>query len=195
MPSPRRYIVITAVALLSACARGISVAPRLSIDGDVGAGHGWRGGERVERGLIAADLLVAFRLAGDPRHGFLVGLEASRYWQMNGDLLCLARPDGGCIPQYPGFDAVNVVGGQQWQWLPALHVRALGGPGYYTAYFDHNSTTSHSLGVGARIDLAVHVYQHVSATVVGRGAWVPRIRGQSYVPDAVLIGLRVETGG
>jgi hypothetical protein len=198
MRSPSHHIAIAAVALFSACAQALSAQDglvRLSVDGAVGGGHGWRGGERVERGLIAADLLAAIQLGGDTRQGFLVGFEVSRDWQMNGDLLCLVRPDGGCLPQYPGFDALNVVGGHQWQWLPALRVRVLGGPGYYTAYFDHNSTTSHSLGVGARTDVAVHLYRPVSATIAARGAWVPRIRGQSYVPGAMMIGLRLETGG
>jgi hypothetical protein len=71
----------------------------------------------------------------------------------------------------------------------------LGGPGYYTAYFDHNSTTIRSLGVGARTDVAVDLFRPVSATVAARGAWVPRIRGQSYAPSAVMIGFRFETGG
>jgi hypothetical protein len=78
---------------------------------------------------------------------------------------------------------------------PGLRVRVLGGPGYYTAYFDHNSTTNHSLGVGARTDVAVRLYRPVSATVAARGAWIPRIRGQSYVPAALMIGLRLETSG
>jgi hypothetical protein len=198
MPSPYDHIAIAAVALFSACAQALSAQDpptRLSVDGAVGGGHGWRGGERVERGLIAADLLVTIRLGGDTRQGFLVGLEASRDWQMNGDLLCLVRPDGGCIPQYPGFDAVSVVGGHQWRLEPGLRVRVLGGPGYYTAYFDHNITKNHSLGVGARTDVAVRLYRPVSATVAARGAWIPRIRGQSYVPGALMIGLRLETSG
>jgi|KBSMisStandDraft_5_1062788.scaffolds.fasta_scaffold266497_2 hypothetical protein len=188
-----RYpLAVAAVALVSACARGLSAqnaAPRLSFDAAVGGGHGWRGGERVERGLITSDLLIAIRVAND--QGFLLGLEASRYWQMNGDLLCILRPDGrgGCIPQYPGFDALNLVGGLQWHWL-----RILGGPGYYAAYFDHNSTTSRSLGVGARTDLAVPLYEHISANVVARAAWVPRLRDQSYVPGALMVGLRLQTG-
>jgi hypothetical protein len=198
MPLPLHHIAIAAISLFSASAQALSAQDgptRLSVDGAVGGGHGWRGGERVERGLIAADLLAAIRLAGDTGQGFLVGFEVSRDWQMNGDLLCLVRPDGGCIPQYPGFDALNVLGGHQWQWVHALRVRVFGGPGYYTAYFDHNSTTNHSLGVGARTDVAVYLYRPLSATVTARGAWVPRIRGQSYLPGAVLIGLRLETGG
>jgi hypothetical protein len=191
-------IAIAALALSSAFTQALSAQDRptqLSIDGAVGGGHGWGGGERVERGLIAGDLLVAIRFGGDTRQGFLAGLEASRDWQLNGDLLCLVRADSGCVPQYPGFAALNVVGGYQWRWFPALRVRVLGGPAYYTASFDHNTTTNHSLGVGARADVAVHLFRPVSATVAARGAWVPRIRGQSYAPSAMLIGLRLETGG
>ena len=166
---------------------------RVSIDGAIGGGHGWRGGERVERGLIATDFLVAIQLA-DTRQGFLAGVDAGGYWQMNGDLLCLARVTGGCIPQYPGFDALSVVGGYQWRLAPVLRLRVLVGPGYYTAYFDHNTTTSHSLGLGARTDVAVPLSQFLSATVAARGGWVSRIRGQSYVPGAVVIGLRLGAG-
>ena len=190
-------IAIAALALSSAFTQALSAQDRparLSIDGAVGGGHGWGGGERVERGLIAGDILAVIRLRGDKRQGFLVGFEASRDWQLNGDLLCLVRADGKCVPQYPGFAALNVVGGYQWQWLPALCVRVLGGPAYYTAYFDHNTTTNNTLGVGARADVAVHLFRPVSATVAARGAWVPRIRGQSYAPSAVMIGLRLETG-
>jgi hypothetical protein len=193
MPASRHHIALVAVALLSAFAQALSAqdgAKALAIDGALGGGHGWRGGERVDRGLITGDLLVATRVAGNTGQGFVLGAEVSRYWQVNGDLLCLAAPDGGCIPQYPGFGALNAVVGFQWQCL-----RILGGPGYYTAYFDRHTTSSHSLGVGARTDVAVRLLQNISAIVVARAAWVPRVRGQSYAPSAVMIGLRLNTGG
>jgi hypothetical protein len=197
MRSPLYHVLIAALTLISASAQALSAqdaSTRLSIDGAVGGGHGWRGGERVDRDLIATDVLAAMQLGGDKHQGMLIGLEASRDWQMNGDAICTLRPGGGCIPQYPGVDALSVVGGHQWQWLPAFRVRVLGGPGYYTAYFDENSSTSHAVGVGARTDVALRLYRPLSATVTARGAWIPRIRGQSYVPSAVMIGLRLETG-
>jgi hypothetical protein len=152
------------------------------------------GGARVNRSLIATDLMVAIRLGSVGRHGFMMGFETSRDRQMNGDAVCALRPDGGCIPQYPGFRALNVVVGHQWQALPALRVRVLGGPGYYTAYFDHNSTTTHGVGVGGRTDVAIPLFRPISATLAARGAWVPRLRGSSYVPGAVMIGVRLEMG-
>src|SRR5947209_2399276 len=102
---------IATVALLSACAQTLSAQDGtrgLTIDAAVGGGHGWRGGERVDRSLMTADLLVAVWVIGNTGQGFVVGVEAGRYWQINGDLLCLVHPGGGCIPQYPGFDALNV---------------------------------------------------------------------------------------
>ena len=198
MPSSSQRVVVAAFALFSLCGRPLSAQakfPRVSVDGAVGAGSGFGGGERVERTLIGTELLVAIQLGGSAGRGFLVGLDDSRDRQLNGDLLCLGAAGGGCIPQYPGFAALVVVGGYQWTWLPAVRVRVLGGPGYYTAYFDRNATTTHSLGLGARTDVAVRLFQRVSATLGMRGAWVPHVRDQSYVPNATMIGLRVEMGG
>jgi hypothetical protein len=193
-----RAIAIAAMLLFSASAHALSAQDgpaRLSVDGAVGGGHGWRGGPHVERGLIAADLLAAVRLRGDTRRSFVIAFEVSRDWQLNGDLLCLSDPVGACLPEYPGFAALNAVAGYQWHSAPALRVRVLGGPGYYTTYLDHHSTTMHSVGVGARTDIAVQLFRPVSATITGRAGWIPRIRGESYVPGALMIGLRLETGG
>jgi hypothetical protein len=190
----RRFAIAAAVLLFTGAPPLLAQdgAARLSVDAAVGGGHGLLGGERVERGLISTDLLVAIRVGGDKRQSYLVGFEAGRDRQMNGNLLCLARADGSCVPQYPGFAALSVVAGHEWRWSRALRVRVIGGPGYYTAYFDHNTTTTGSLGVVGRADLAGRLYQPLSITLAARGAWVPRVRGQSYVPNAVLIGLRVD---
>ena len=197
MPSWPHRFAIPAMALFIACVHTLAAQSgpiRLSLDGAVGGGHGWRGGERVERGLIATDLLVAIGLAGDARQGLVVGFEASRDLQISGDLLCLARPDGTCIPQYPGFGGLTVVAGYEWGRSREFAVRVLGGPGYYTAHLDHNSATINSIGFGARTDLSVRLYGPASGTLAARGAWVPHVRGQSYVPGALMIGLRLETG-
>lgn len=198
MQNSSHRIAVAALALISLSAPALSAqatSPRVSVDGAVGAGSGRGGGQRVDRSLIATELLVAIQINGDARQGFLVGFDASSDRQLNGDLLCLLSPDGRCIPQYPGFGAVGMVGGYQWRRSSALRLRVLGGPGYYTAYFDQNSTTSHSVGVGGRTDVGVRLFGPVSATLAVRGAWIPNIRGQSYVPNAVMFGLRLETGG
>ena len=197
MPMQRQHIAIAAAALLSVWVRALSAQEgpaRLSVDGAVGSGHGWRGGERVDRTLIVGDLLVVVRL-NQPRHGFPVGLEASRDWQINGDKICVVGSDGRCIPQYPGFHGLAVVSGHQWQPLAAMSVRVLAGPGYYTVFFKDDTPTAFSLGLGGRADVAVPLFRPVSATIAARGAWVPRIHGRTYVPSAVMIGIRLDTGG
>jgi len=184
------------MALLSISADALSAQerlPRVSVDGSVGAGHGWRGGERTDRGLIAGDFLVTFQPHGNARRGAIIGLEVSRDWQLNGDLNCPVRPGGGCIPQYPGFDALSAVAGYDWG-SSAVRARVLGGLGYYTAYFDHNSITEHSIGAGARTDIAARLFAAVFATATARVGWVPHIRGDSYVPGAFVIGLRIMAG-
>lgn len=198
MPSSPHRIAAVAFALIAACAQTLlaqASSPRVSVDGAVGAGDGGGGGQRVDRTLIATEFLATIQLGGDARGGVLIGFDASRDRQLNGDLLCLRATDGGCIPQYPGFAALDLMAGYEWQWLSALRVRVLVGPGNYTAYFDQNSTTTHSFGVGARTDLALRLFQPVAATLALRGAWVPHVRGESYVPNAVMLGLRLETGG
>lgn len=180
--------------MFSAFGRALSAqagTARLSVDGAVGVGPALGGGERIDRGLFAADLLVAIRLSSDSHNASPVGFEVSRYRQVGGDAICVLRtahPDSGCIPKYPSFNGLNVVVGHQWGAF-----RVFGGPGYYTG-FGANTPTTHSFGVGVRTDLAVHLDQLVAATVAARGAWIPNVRGQSFVPGSVMVGLRLEIG-
>ena len=187
---------VLAVLITCASALGAQDKPtRMSLDGAVGLAHGWGGGSRVDRTLVAADLVVVVRFATQTRNSFFAGFEALTEPQINGDKVCVVNPVGGCVPQYPDVAARSVVVGREWQMPYALCARLFAGPGYYSVHFNEPSATNHSFGASVGGDIAVQFDRYVALTLGTRGAWIPRVRGHSYVLNTELIGLRFGLGG
>ena len=190
--------IVAATAVLCGCAGTISAQDnptRVTIDGTIGVGLGWGGGNRVNRSLVVADLLAAVRLGGGQHDSFLAGLETISEGLFGGDKVCVVNPRGGCVPGYPSFEARAVVGGREWQLSRVFYVRAFGGPGYYRVHFTEPDATNHSIGARAGADIAVQFGQHVAAMLGTRGSWIPKVQHQSYLTNTHVIGLRLGIGG
>lgn len=158
-----------------------------SFDAGVGFGVGRGGGRRDARDGVAASALLAWRLHGISRDHLLIGLGVAAQSVIDGGDDCLLASGGACVPNYPWFRALGVMGG--WE---ARHgaegsaVRALAGPAVFRS--EERAT---ALGLQGRVDVATPPVVHVALTAWGQGALVPRLRSERYSMASFGLGLRV----
>lgn len=179
---------------LPLAAQAAQAAP-VSFDVLVGGGHGSGFGTAVDRDEMGGELTVVARVRAANSRSLIVGLDAARVWQLNGDLVCVVTaPSGQCAPQFPGLASVSAIAGEEWRVSSRLTLRVDGGPGYYIGYVEHNSETVGAFGVHARGDVAIALIKGLSVTLGGRDSWVPRMISRSMGFMLIDAGLRLDLG-
>lgn len=95
---------------------------------------------------------------------------------------CVPRPDGGCVPYFPGIGVASLMGG--WE-SASTQLRVLAGMGIVDA---GPKTT---LGLSGRIDAALPAIWHVSLFGSLQTKFIPSWHGDRLLYTAVSVGLRL----
>jgi hypothetical protein len=113
--------------------------------------------------------------------GLVLGLALSADGGAARDLLC--RPDGlgGCVPSHREIASLTALAG----WRITNGLRVFAGP----ALAQEEQTT---IGLAARIDLAVPSRSRVAITTNVRGLLLPSLRGEMYQIVSFGVGLRFQ---
>jgi hypothetical protein len=158
----------------------------LSIGANLGGGHGLGGGPYVNRGAVATDLLVAFRLHQADAGGVIVSIAREWHGAGPGDSICLPEPNGDCTPAFPQFSSTVALAGWEEGRQHAGTARVLAGFGYYRSH------GGHSIGAQGRAELATPAAGHLALVGFARGDLLPRVFGGALALWAVGVGIRLE---
>ena len=158
----------------------------LSLEGSFGRGWGFSGKDRLYRGdrdAAAFALLLGGRLHRAREAGPFVALEA--YGHANNVAVtsdCILAPGGGCVPWFPGFWGLSMLGG--WE-TRSTALRVLAGP----SIADYEADPS--LGLSARIDVALTNSSRLAPSASVRLLHVPDYADDRITYIALGIGIRI----
>jgi len=139
----------------------------------------YRGG----RGGLWADILAGGRLHADDRSGALIALSAGMQTTDKGYTDdCLPAPEGGCVPWFPRFGAVSLLGG--WE-SRSTNLRLLGGPAFV------RSAGEGAAGFAGRLDAALPLVGHISTAASLSTVAIPSWRGDRFYHISLGVGFRV----
>lgn len=177
-----------AVLLFALCAVRPLEAQRRStftLDGSFGRGTGTGGGERVDRTGMAIDGTIAWRARTNRGSGPIIA--ANGAWQgRRGDTdICKVQPSGLCVPTYPSFTMMSVLGGWELASGNGPSVRVLAGPGLFVRELGPGSAA-----LTGRIDVATPVRGGVALIAAGR-VGVTQPRGNTHTLSALMLGVRI----
>lgn len=99
---------------------------------------------------------------------------------------CVVNPEygSGCLPAFPSFSHVGVLGGVEGQW-PGFAMRALAGPAFYGG--------GGASGIGGQLHLDGAIgFTHLAFVVAIRGCLVARVTGETLRSHSLEFGLRVQ---
>lgn len=130
-----------------------------------------------------AEVLVGGRLHSDDRPGALIALSVGMHG-VNRNITsdCQPAPDGGCVPWFPGFGAVSLLGG--WE-SRSTNLRLLGGPGFV------RSEGEGAAGFAGRLDAALPLVGHISMAASLSTLVVPSWKGDRFYQISLGVGFRV----
>lgn len=173
-----------ALLLLACAAAGAPAQARLplSLDATVGVGAGVGGPRATSRGGAALDALLGLRLRTLPGGAVSGGLAVGVQGPVVGPDGCLLGDDGGCVPAFPWFGSVGVLGG--WESAGGA-VRALAGPALF------RSGDADAAGVMGRVDLALPGSSRLAPVLSLRTSVLPSYRGSVVGLMGLGVGLRV----
>lgn len=184
-PRFRTITLLSAVILLSTPLPAQQRAP-FSIDASIGAGHGYGGGNRVDRNGYALDALLAWRARPLTGGGLLLGVSGGIHAPHGGDAICALDSDGRCIAGYPRITGAGVLTGWERARKRGASLRMLAGPGYHRV-----NGSGGALGLQGRVEVATPPWARVSLVGSLRAIYLPSYRGDSYLLRALGIGIRV----
>jgi hypothetical protein len=152
----------------------------------VGATRGFTDNDEGYRGSRSGpllELLAGTRLHSAERAGVFISLVASVY-AVNAIQTadCLVAPDGGCVPWYPGFGVVSLLGGLESR---SATLRLQGGPAFVS--WDRDGTA----GVSARFDAALPLLGHLSAVASLSTLFVLSYNDDRFYNIGFGVGLRL----
>lgn len=139
----------------------------------------YRGG----RDGLWAEILAGHKLHSDDRPGALIALSAGMQTTDKGYTDdCLPAPEGGCVPWFPRFGVVSLLGG--WE-SRSTNLRLLGGPGFV------RSDGEKAAGFAGRLDAALPLVGHISTTASLSTLVIPAWRGDRFHHISLGVGFRV----
>jgi hypothetical protein len=139
----------------------------------------YRGG----REGLWADILAGGKLHSDDRAGALIALSAGMHVVNHVTTAdCLPAPEAGCVPWFPGFGAVSLLGG--WE-SRSTNLRLLGGPGFVT------SDGEEAAGFAGRLDAALPLVGHISTAASLSTLVVPSWKGDRFYHLSLGVGFRI----
>lgn len=155
----------------------------VTVEVNLGYSAGNTSGEfRDGGGGIAADMLLGYRFKSAARSGWVLATSAGLQGKTVHTSDCVPAPDGGCVPWFPLFGIVSVLGG--WE-MSNTRLRVLAGPALALADGDASGAAL------ARVEAALLVAGRTALIASMRAAFVPRYRGDSFQLLSGGIGLRV----
>jgi hypothetical protein len=158
----------------------------ITLEAHVGGtrGHSDNNGRyRGARDGLWAEILAGARLHSADRAGPFIALGAGVHALNTVRTLdCAPAPGGGCVPWFPGFGAVSLLGG--WE-SRSTNLRLLGGPGLVS------SDDEEAAGIVGRFDAALPLLEHISTVASLNALVVPSWNGDRFYHIAIGVGLRV----
>ena len=173
------------LALCTAAPLAAQRRPTFSLEGSLGVGTGSGGGERVQRTATVIDGLVAWRARTAAAGGLIIA--ANGMWQgrhANNDI-CVIQQSGLCVPVYPSFTTMGLLGGWERARGYGASARILAGPELFV-----RELGAGSVGLTGRIDLGTPSRGGVALIASGR-VGVTSDDGETYTLSAITFGLRI----
>jgi hypothetical protein len=178
----RHPVLVVAFALGASLPAHAQQAPLWSLDASLGAAGSFTKGYVYDDAIagISADLTFALRFPNIP---LVVAANATANGPIAGSDVCYFSPRGGCMPRHPEFAFLGALAG--WESARA-RVRALGGPAYALARWEHPA-----FAIQSRVDVALPIVRHLALIGSLRAMLVPNYDHASYNVPSAGIGLRV----
>ncbi len=184
MPGLRRCALIL-VALALASPVDAQRRSQFTLEGSVGRGTGGGGGERVDRGGFAIDGVISWRGRTHLGSGPIIGADLGWQGKRGSTDICKVQMDGRCVPTYPSFTMMSVLGG--WELARGLgpSLRLLAGAGLFVRELGPGSP-----GFTGRIDLGTPIRGGIALIGSGR-VGITSPRGDRHTLSAITIGVRL----
>jgi hypothetical protein len=184
---PRLTICGLAVVSLLCLPRGAAgqATSHLSVEASAGFRVS-RGGTYHNRGGMALDVVVAYRLRDAPSAlitGVAVGAQTPPLVR---ELSCLLLPDGGCAPDFPALFSVAALLGVQRGSSRTTAGRLFVGPTYHQAMGGGGS-----MGLQGRVDVSSPPWMQTAAVASLRHTLLPSFRGEEVGITSFGVGLRM----
>lgn len=177
-------VTLTLTPMRLACAQGDG----FSIDATVGGGRAFGGGQLGDRNYATVDALFAVGRQAPSVSATLFGLALGAQAGLSrGDDCRILLGVPGCLKDFPSLVSAALLAGRSHGLPLGGSIAVLGGPGIYFA--DGGGA---ALGLQARVDVASAVKAHATFVVSMRGAYLPNLRGDSYLPVALGVGVRLQ---
>lgn len=158
----------------------------VSVEFSLGHGAGSTDGEyRDNGGGPAVDLLLGVRLRSTDRGAWVTAVSTSAQGPLAHTDDCLVAADGGCVPWFPNFGTIALLGG--WETSSAA-LRVLTGPALVT---DSGTWPKSRSAWVLRFDAAQRWFGRISMLASARGSWVPSYEGDRFLLGALALGLRI----
>jgi hypothetical protein len=171
------------VALTATTVSGQALWP-LSVEASLGLGVGRTPAEYRDNNFgVSADAMVALRVR---RLAAGAAVVATGFGVQSGGPvadICILNGDGGCVPAWPRFDILSVLGG--WE-TSGGRVRAMAGPAAVRIDFD-----AVQLALLARTDAAIPLFARVALMGSVRVVFIDSYNGASFQLFSLGAGFRM----
>ncbi|MEP6618983.1 MAG: hypothetical protein ABJE47_06710 [bacterium] len=178
---------LAALACLLLTTAPLRAQSSFSLDLNLSSGTGGGGDYVAREHLDGRRLAFAWRHIRSPsRAGFFVeGAADALAWSRKVNLVCVVGAHGTCLPPFPGFGGLSVVGGLLLLPASRVELRASVGGGRYVSEHDPAAAL---LG---QVDGTVFPLAHWGLTIGTRYIAFPSFRGDALHERAITVGIRV----
>lgn len=183
---------IAAAVFAAACLAALPAEVRAqqgfgpSVEASLGIYRG-RGGNFAERGGPVLDAVLTVPMRRQSAGSVVAGIATGVTGPLASDLVCAVGPAGECVPDYPTFLSVAVVGGVQRRIIGGNSARLLAGPAFHQA-----ADGGAALGLQVRGDVARPLFFRTALVASLRGDLLPRYQGDRLGFAAFGLGLRIQ---
>lgn len=161
----------------------------LALEASIGSSRGTQGRDYDNRGGIALDALVAWRVHSGPVGAFAIALAYGTQGPLGSDVSCVPiLALRSCLDNYPRFESQSLLLGWEVGRPRERGARILLGPGIY----QRERPDSARVGVQGRLDLRSASVGPVALVLSVRGAVVPTVNRQTLMLGILGIGFRLQ---
>ncbi len=177
-------LCLGAAAVLAPAAAAQQPFP-VSVDASLGVRMG-SGGNYVDRGGTAADLVVGVNQGRAGAGTLVAAVTAGTQTSMHGGIMCVM--DGReCVPAFPVLLSTGLLVGVSRSSSSGATSRVLAGPAYF-----RGEEQGRALGLQGRLDVSTPPILHTALVVSLRGAVLPRFQGDMLGTTSLGLGLRIQ---